>query len=274
MSSQDRVDPMSSLWAWLAHDLRFYRMKNGLSLGQMGNLISRTRGSVSACEAGRRHITMKEAHALDERFGTGGHFARLLTFARAGHHAGWYQQHLEYEAQAEILKIYGLAAVPGLLQTEAYARVLFAEAEVIDIEEEVAARMARQAILDRADPPEMWVLLDESVIDRPVGGPRVMADQLRRLMKVSELASVVLRVVPRSHGWHVGLDGAFKIMIVRGVPMAYAEAARGGRLTRESVEIRDYLWRFDRIGADALSRAGTRERIGEAINVLESGQTS
>src|SRR3954447_20181173 len=87
-------DPNSSLWAWLAHDLRFYRTKHGLSLAQLGKIIGRTRGSVSACEYGRRRINDQEANILDKLWDTGGHFRRLLRFARLNHDPNWFEEHL------------------------------------------------------------------------------------------------------------------------------------------------------------------------------------
>jgi transcriptional regulator with XRE-family HTH domain len=254
MSAADSIDPNSSLWAWLAHDLRFYREKHGLSLAQLGRIMGRTRGSVSNCEAGRRRITEQEARILDRHWDTGGHFLRLLTFAKAGHDPDWFKQHLEYESKATVLKIYELAVVPGLLQTPDYAHASFTAAGLKneDLDRELTSRMSRQEALEKPNPPTVWVLLDEGVLDHEVGSADVMKGQLFRLLEVSERHHVTLRVVPRTVGWHFGFEGAFKILTVDTGDVAYTEACGGGRLVTDPVEVRAFTLRHDRIGAWAL----------------------
>ncbi len=100
MAPHPSVDPDSSLWSWLAHDLRFYREKYGLSQEAMGGIIRRSGSNLSNCEAGRRRITSKEAKSLDARFNTGGHFQRLLRFAQRGHDPDWHRQFVHLEKKA------------------------------------------------------------------------------------------------------------------------------------------------------------------------------
>src|SRR5215813_480817 len=103
MAPHEAVNPDSSLWAWLAHDLRFYREKYGLSQPEMGKIIRRSGSNLSNCEAGRRRITEKEAKLLDEYFKTGGHFQRLLRFARRGHDPNWFRQYVGFEVTAAMI---------------------------------------------------------------------------------------------------------------------------------------------------------------------------
>src|SRR4051794_12557806 len=100
MAPHPAIDPDSSLWAWLAHDLRFYREKYGLSQSAMGRIIGRSATNLSNCEANRRRITDKEAKLLDARFKTGGHFQRLLHFAQLGHDPNWLKQYVNLEKRA------------------------------------------------------------------------------------------------------------------------------------------------------------------------------
>ena len=270
MSAAELIDPDSSLWAWLAHDLRFYREKHGLSLAQLGNIMGRTRGSVSNCEAGRRRISEQEARILDRHWDTGGHFLRLLTFARSGHDPDWFKQHLEYESKATVLKIYELAVVPGLLQTSDYARASFTAAglETAELEEQLASRMGRQEALHKREPPTIWVLLDEGVLDHQVGSTNVIREQLAHLLNVARSHHVTLRIVPRTVGWHFGFEGAFKIMTVSTGDVAYVEACGGGRLVTDPVEARAFTLRYDRIGAWALPVDSSEALIVEKMEAM------
>jgi hypothetical protein len=230
--------------------------------------MGRSRGSVSNCEAGRRRITEQEARILDRHWDTGGHFLRLLTFARAGHDPDWFKQHLEHEARASVLKIYELAVVPGLLQTADYARASFTAGGLTDIETLVASRLSRQEALDRPDPPTVWVLLDEGVLDHRVGSPEVMRAQLTRLLEVNRLHHVTVRVVPRTVGWHFGLEGSFKIMTTDTGDVVYTEACGGGRLITDPLEVRSFTLRHDRIGAWALPVDSSQALIASKMEAV------
>jgi hypothetical protein len=265
---RESLDPDSSIWHWMAVDLHFYRTKHNLSCAQLGLLLGCNRQSVSNMEAARPgwRLDDDQAKKLDELWVLNGHFSRLLRYARARHDADWFAQHVAYERRATVMRIYEALIVPGLLQTEEYARALLTAGQVVkDVDAAVAARMKRQAVLTREDPPLLWALLNQSILDQPVGGPEVMRAQLARLLEVSGLPNVVIRVVPRSLGAHVGLDGSFTITTVDEGDVAYMEAVGGGRLSLDRAEIRRYGVRYDRIGADALSRDSTRSLIEQAM---------
>lgn len=263
------VNPETSLWAWLAYDLRRYRINAGLTLPAMGRIMGRSGSSLSNCEGGRRRITEKEAALLDKRFNTGGHFVRLLRFAQRMHDPDWFRQHVEYEARATIQRIYDALTVPGLFQTEEYARALISNSREPDVESYVQARMARQTILDRQPAPILWALLDENLLHRPVGGPKVMREQLAHLLELAERPNVTVRVVPWSTGAHQGLDGSFKILTTDIGEFAYTEACGGGRLTPDAEEVSRFARRFDDIGADALSRDSSRKLITQIMEAIK-----
>jgi transcriptional regulator with XRE-family HTH domain len=268
MPAREFLDPDSSMWDWIAADLRFWRLKHGLSGSQLGRIISCSRHTVSNLEAGRFKLTDAQAAALDRYFDLNGHFQRMLKYAREGHSPDWFREHLEYEARARQLKIYELAVIPGLLQTEAYARYQFTEAGVRDIEGQVAARMARQEILARQSPPFVWVLLDEGVVDRPMGGPEVMREQLAKLLDLSALPHISIRVVPKTAGWHDGLAGAFKVMTVDTSDVVYTEANGGGRLALSTLEVEGFAVRYDKIGAKALPEGSSRALISKLMEAM------
>jgi hypothetical protein len=261
-------DPKSSMWAWLAHDLRFYRARRGLSGDAVAKLLTCARSSISRLENGEARPTEHQMAVLDERWDTGGHFGRLLWYARLGHDPNWFKQHIDIESEAQVIKVYEALAVPGLLQLPEYAHEVIAVGGGPDINELVARRLARQEILTRQDPPVLLVLLTEGVLDWPVGGPELMRKQLAYLLEVSERPNIGIRVIPRSAGTHFGLDGSFKIMSGASGDVAYTESPGGGRLVPSAMEVRSYVLRYDRIGQKALPEDQSRDLIGKIMEAM------
>ncbi|RAY12837.1 hypothetical protein DPM19_22730 [Actinomadura craniellae] len=269
MALRELLDPDNSLWDWVAVDLHFYRTKHGLSCAQLGLHLKVNRQAVSNMEAGRVRLDQTKAKILDELWNLNDHFQRLVRYAKAGHDSNWFKAHLKYEAKASEIRVYERSVIPGLLQIEEYARALFAQGGAKDVEDSVRARLARQEALNRPDPPLLWVLLDEDVVDRVVGGAAVMRRQLSRLLEVSSQPNVMLRVVPRSVGFHLGLEGSFKVMTVGRETVAYVEACGGGRLVKDPAEVHMYGIRYDRIGTDALSRDSSRVLISRVLESMD-----
>lgn len=269
MPAADHINPDESLWHWLAYDLRRYRVARGETVTAVARIMETSREAVSSMEAMRRSPNKHHLRRIDDAWQTGKHFSRILNFARRNHDTNWFTEHLIYEERADTIKTFEPLVVPGLLQTEDYARVTIGTEGSSDVDRAVKIRLARQERLTRAKPPRLYVLLDECVIDRPVGGPEVMRAQLARLLEFSRLPNVTLRVVRRGTGYHLGLRGAFKIMTVRPEgDVAYTEASEGGRLELDSAAVRRAVLRFDEIGADALNRAESRnllERVRESM---------
>jgi hypothetical protein len=154
VTAADEIDPTSSLHAWIAFDLRVHRKKHGMTGTRVGEIIGYVRSHVSNLEAGRVRLEMRQAKALDAAWDTGGHFERLVIFARKGHDPNWFLQHGQYEAASSVIRIYQGQIIPPPLQTEDYMRALLSESDAEDLEQAVRSRMARQdAILSRLSPP-------------------------------------------------------------------------------------------------------------------------
>jgi transcriptional regulator with XRE-family HTH domain len=270
MSVRESIDPKASLWDWLAYDLWFYRTNRKLSLAQVGKIMSCTRGTVSNIEAGRLKLNEMQAEALDTIWETGGHFDRLLWFARTGHDPDWFKQYTRYAAEAWMLKIYHGQLIPSPFQTEAYARALLAPRGGKDLDKLLEARLARQAeIMDRDTPPKLWLLLDEGALERAVGGPDVMREQLAYLLRVGELPNVTIRANLKSSGAHPGLDGPFQIFGLAGREAAYAGAQIGGRLIETGTEARALSIEYDQIGAESLPQSSSRNLIRQLMETYQ-----
>jgi Domain of unknown function (DUF5753) len=149
-------------------------------------------------------------------------------------------------------------AIPGLLQTADYARALFRAGRPADsdeqIESRVTARLERQRILDRAKPPMFWVVVDEGVLRRPVGGAAMFREQLAYLITIARHRGVMMQVMPFSSGAHAGLLGEFTLLgMADGRDIGYTESVESARLIEQADEVAAFSVAFDMVGAVALS---------------------
>ncbi|RFU41385.1 XRE family transcriptional regulator [Actinomadura logoneensis] len=268
MSVRETIDPKSSMWGWLAFDLWFWRTQRELSLAQVGLIAKVTRGSVCNWEAGRARPTEEHMQRLDAAWCTGGHFERLLHYAKTGHDPDWFKQYLQYEAAAKVIKLYHGKIVPTLLQTEDYIRGVLAGRKATAIEDSINSRNERQKLLTAPHRPHLWVLLDQEVLECPVGSPKVMIEQLDYLLEVSADPLTSVRIVPRSAGFHPGHDGPFQILKLGSGRLgtrevAYVGAQLGGRLIEGGEETEVLGIRCDQIGDLAMSKADSRSLILE-----------
>jgi hypothetical protein len=263
---REPLDPKISLWHFLAYYLRFERERQGLSLTQWGRIIGAARSSVSNMEAGRHKIHVDHARLIDKHFDTGRLFELLLWYARMAHDADWFRQYTQYEAVATSIKVYHSQVIPLPVQTDEYTWAYVKTGTFKDFDTEMAQRVARkQSILDRGEPPYIWVILDESALARPVGSPEVMSAQLRHLLPMADKPNVIIRIVPFAAGAHLGADGPFQIISLESREVAYAGAQIGGRLIESPGEVREMSVTFDLIGAKAASEDVSREIIKQYL---------
>jgi transcriptional regulator with XRE-family HTH domain len=128
----------------------------------------------------------------------------------------WFENYVGLEEAASQIRAYEVQFVPGLLQTKEYARAVtllgHGAASAEEIERRVSLRMARQAVLSRPDPPNLWVVIDEAVLRRPVGGSQVMQTQLKHLLETAERPNVTIQVIPFEAGGHAAAGGPFTVL--------------------------------------------------------------
>ncbi|MDN3357416.1 helix-turn-helix transcriptional regulator [Actinomadura sp. DC4] len=251
MYINESPNPRSSLWNLIACMLRFYRTQRGESGAVLAELLNCARSSISRLENGDAKLTPKQAAKLDEAWNTGGLFGALVYYARVGHDPNWFQSFIEPLLRSSVVKAYNGQLLPGQLQTPEYARALFTTGRVRDIDAALKKRMSLQDPLRGPNPPELWILLAETTLLVHIGGKKVMHDQLGKLLEVSEMPNVILRVIANSAGSNLGLDGPFRVVTVKEGKLGFVEALNGGRLVTDIAEIADLEERFDRIGAVA-----------------------
>ncbi|BCB85888.1 hypothetical protein Psuf_032010 [Phytohabitans suffuscus] len=148
----------------------------------------------------------------------------LVQIAREARQKGWWHAYstvltgayVGLEQAAEAVRAYEQQVMPGLLQTEEYAKAMIRAARpditTDEVERRVRVRLNRQSLLTQDDPIDLWVVLDEAVLSRPIGGDAVMCAQLERLIEAAELPNVTLQVLPFEVGAHAGMDGTFTIL--------------------------------------------------------------
>ncbi len=269
MSNRPSPDPKASMWDFIAWYLRVFRTQRHLHGPQFGESIGCSASTVSRLETSDLRLDEKRAALLDERHKTGGLFSLLVWYAQLGHDPNWLRQYLDLEVKAEIMRVFELQFVPGLLQTPEYAMKLFLATGARDPEKRVEERMARQtAVLLKEPPPQLWILLTQNVLDWTVGGPEVMRPQLGRLLEAMESPDVGIRVLPRSKGEHAGMGGSFSILSGPFGDVAYTEAIGGGRLVPSPAEVRSFGAKYDRIGQHALAEDDSRKLIKQVMEDL------
>ncbi|MFJ7246141.1 helix-turn-helix domain-containing protein [Kitasatospora sp. NPDC098652] len=171
----------------------------------------------------------------------------------------WFRAYVGFESDAAKIETYQCELVPGLLQTEEYARHVIRAMNPTESAEEVdrrvALRMDRQQILDRREPPQLWAIIGEAVIRRPVGGSRTMADQLNHLATMAdEHPHITIQVLPFSAGAHAAMGASFSILSFNDIPgsVAYSEATTSSIYSERPHEIARHEDAFHRLMASSV----------------------
>ncbi len=264
------LDPSAGPLQFFGAELRRARAAAGLSQDQLGQRLGYSGAQVGKVEMGERAPSPDFAQGCDQAFPeAGGLFARIYQLARRwdGGYPSWFAEWVESERRAASLRWWEPLLVPGLLQTADYARaILAADPEMTDgqLEELVAARLERQAILDKPTPPALWVVLDEAVLHRLIGSRKIMHDQLLVLADSSCRSNITVQVVPAEVGAHAGLLGAFIVASFDSSPSTvYMESPDQGQTAEAPSVVRRLSVTFDTLRADALPRGASRDLIGK-----------
>ncbi|WP_314174159.1 helix-turn-helix domain-containing protein [Streptomyces winkii] len=182
----------------------------------------------------------------------------------------WFSLYVSLEGEASLIRAYEPHCVHGLLQTEEYARALlrtgFPNAPDEELARRVALRMERQELLRRPDAPRLWVLLEEQVVRRHVGGPDVMRAQLDRLVECAAMPNVTVQIIPFLAGAHPAMFGPFQLFrfdIPELPDIVYTESLSGAVYHDERRDTGVFLEALDRMGAQAAPAQRTEALLGE-----------
>jgi DNA-binding XRE family transcriptional regulator len=269
--------------AWFADELRAHRSAQGWTQADLAAKTSYSESLIAQVETCRKAATPELARALDRVFatpgftedapgvpGTPGTFGRLVVRLRNLPFPASFRSFAPHEAEATALYIFEHSMIPGLLQTEAYARaILETHPDVTEdvVIQRLAGRLSRQEILERDEPPPPVVcaLIDQSALNREIGGPVAMRDQLVHLVAMSRRPNITVQVIPNT-GAHPGLLGAFTVADLGGLPgIVNVEDIADGRVTEDAATVSMVALRFHTLRGDALSKGASRDLIEGVI---------
>lgn len=251
-----------------ASDLEHYRRNSGLSLVALGARMQCHPALIGHIERGRRTPTLDFAEALDHAFQLDQHFTTLFRQISHSPALGWFARWMEeVEPQAVILQSWDPLLIPGLLQTPEYARAIFSPMTPADqLEERVEARTRRLQIFDRPNPPVFLALIDEGMLHRPIGGPAVLAHQLRHLLELAQHPCITVQLVPVAAGCAAGMMSAFSLARLRGgVEVVSADSVLSGDVTSDHDAVAWLKVRYNLIRADAHSQSASQRLIEDAV---------
>ena len=251
-------DAESSAADYFAAELKAQRAQRGWTQMETGEKIGYSGSYVSDIERGARLASLEIARACDRVFEMPGTFERWHEVAKRAAYPSFFAPVLPFEQEAARIHGWAVGAVPGLLQTERYARSVIQagrpQADDAAIERTVTARMERQSILARQSPPLLWYVLHESALRHVIGDREIMGEQLDKLIKAANLPGIVLQVLPFTAHDHAGVEGPIAIYErPSSPPVGYTECHRGGWIVEDSDEVADLFTVMGMLRAAALS---------------------
>jgi hypothetical protein len=268
--------------------LRQLRMEAGMSREQAGEAIRASEWKIHRLENGQVGFKERDVVDLLTLYGVtdAGEVAAVVGMALEANDTGWWHQYgdvlpqwfrayVDLEQAASIIRTYEGQFVPGLLQTDDYARSVISrglEESPEDIERRVSLRTARQAVLTRPDPPRLWAVVDEAALRRPVGSPEIMRDQLERLVEASRLPNVTLQVLRFGVGAHPAMVGAFSILRFADLDLpdvVYLEHLTGAIYLDKREDVRQYLHVMDTVCVRGAPPEATPDIINAIVKELE-----
>ena len=255
----------------LGRQLQALREKAGLTFQQAANAIYSSEWTIrrmERAEGGLKPLTLKSllvAYGVTDVREIDAFLALARDASRPGwwHSYGdalpdWFKVAIGLEESASLIRAYQPQVVPGLLQTEAYARAITMASFPAESQEEserrVALRLARQDLFKRPMPPEYWVVLEETVLRRPIGGTKVMHEQIQHLIDAAAQSNITVQVLPFSAGWHPAMYGMFNIFRFPDDDMpdiVYSEALTSSTYLNKPEETTQYTEALDRMAAQA-----------------------
>ncbi|MEU0252195.1 helix-turn-helix transcriptional regulator [Streptomyces sp. NPDC006184] len=220
--------------------------------------------------------TLELARALDTALGADDLLVELWPYVYREAFPDWSRAFIAHSERAVSISEYAAHVVPGLLQTKEYARAVLSVGLTLSgeeqLEERLAFRMARQRRLGSPDRPELWVILDEAVLRRPIGGHAVMREQLARLLDAATERHNTVQVLPFDQGEHDAMGGSLTVLTLPdGSEVAYTEGAHYGQLIEDPAEVRHFAVTYDRLRANALPPLMSLDMIRSAMEGYNRG---
>jgi len=269
----------------LGVQLRRLRETSQITREEAAEAIGETPSTISRLERGRSGAKQRDVADLLTLYGITGETQReeLLALARQANTPGWWQQYSDIlpkwfelyvglEEAASIIRTYEVQFVHGLMQTEDYARAVIlianAHAPAAEIDRRVSLRMKRQQLLTHPGAPELWSVLDEAALRRPLAGPQVMRAQLEHLLEISDLPNVTLQIVPFHAGPHAAAGGPFTILRFPEPDLAdvvYLEQLNSALYLDQPDDVLGYMTVMNQLCVQAETGAVSKDMLGALL---------
>ena len=272
----------------LGSQLRKLREARGISRDDAGYRIRASGSKISRLELGR--VSFKERDVVDllDLYGVtdSSEHAQLIGLAREANSPAWWQKYSDVvpdwfqiyvglEEAAELIRVYEVQFVPGLLQTEEYARAVIMQgqpaAAADEVDRRVALRTRRQQLLSRPSPPRLWAVVDEGALRRPIGGKAVMQGQIERLMAAPREPNIPLQVLPFTFGGHAAEGGAFTVMRFPEPDMSdivYIEQLTGALYLDKREDVERYSEVMERLSVKGTSPDRTQDILAAILKEM------
>jgi hypothetical protein len=261
------------------------REASGITREAAGDAIRASHAKISRLELGRVGFKERDIVDLLALYGVTDAAEReeFLGLARGANARGWWHQHgdilpswfemyLGLEQAASVIRTYQVQFVPGLLQSEEYARSVILvghqHESADEIDRRVQLRMTRQKMLTEPGAPQLWAVIDEAALSRPFGSPRVMREQLEYLLHMTSMSNVTVQVLPFRFGIHAAAGGPFTILrfAESDLPdIVYLEQLNSAVYLDKRPEVEDYLAVMERVSVQAETPAATKALLREKL---------
>jgi hypothetical protein len=269
------LDPGASPAAFFGNEVREARTKAKMSQPALGAAVGYDGTYVSKVETGTIVPDDDFVNGLDRVFPhMNGWFARFWRNSRKweGQYPAWFKDWIDAEEHARVIRWWEPLLIPGLLQTADYARELFRAWQTVNdadvVERSVSARLDRQAIFDRPNPPTLLAVIDETVLWRGIGNPEIMQAQMEYLIDMSTRPNIAVHIVPADVGAHTGLLGAFIVADLDGESgrVVYLETPDQGLISDAPSLATKILGMFERVRSEALPKGASHDLIRRVVN--------
>ncbi|MFC8710308.1 helix-turn-helix domain-containing protein [Streptomyces sp. NPDC003703] len=267
----------------LAREMRRLRSESGLTREEVTARTAVNEATLYRLEHGKGRPQKRTLIALLNEYGVDQQQREaILALSNQADEQGWlrpyhadlpdeYVGYISFEAEARSVRNYESSFIPGLLQTQGYARAVIKgvlpTATSKEVDQRVQARNERQGVFSKNDPLELWAIVDEAALRRTVGGTEVMVDQLNHLAKMAAEPYVTLQVIPFKSGAHPGMPGSFVLMdFAPDDPLlVYIDSMAGDLFLEADEDVRRYNQIFDHLRAMALSPSDSADLIASVV---------
>ncbi|MFJ5103238.1 helix-turn-helix domain-containing protein [Streptomyces sp. NPDC088554] len=272
----------------LGSELRRMRESVPLTLDEVALRADLTATKLSRIETARINVKPSDLDGILDLYGgvDVAKRAALHTLAKDGGKRGWWQTYrdvispeyadlISLEADARSMRVFQTSLIPGLLQTSAYARATIDAINMTSTADHVNAlvevRMARQSVLTRPEPLELWAIIHEAALRTTISGARAMKDQLQKLLDLSELPHVSIQVLPLSATPHPGMAGSFSVIgfsDTTGLDVVLVEGMTSSLYVEDPAEVSRYGLAYERLRASARPFSESADLIAELKDTL------